>query len=267
MIASLPMYDLPEVSPATDEWWSGIARALRREGVRSVPETLSRGGPMDEVWRASNLLLSQTCGYPLTHDLAGVVKPVITPAYAAHGCRGAEYCSLIIVSESNPTTRLEDLRDSVGVINSRRSQSGYNILRATLAPLAGGDAFFSRVIVSGGHLASIELVAGGQADVCAVDCVTHAMFARHRPDALAGTRVLTETERAPGLPYVARLGIDGDEMQRLRAALRAAFSDPSLAGAREALLLEGMEVLETADYQRIVDMERSAQAAGYPDVH
>ncbi|NIR61538.1 MAG: hypothetical protein GWO02_19625, partial [Gammaproteobacteria bacterium] len=51
----------------------------------------------EEIWRSTELLLSQTCGYPLTHALAGVVELVATPAYAAQGCRGPEYASLLIV--------------------------------------------------------------------------------------------------------------------------------------------------------------------------
>src|SRR6185312_8107473 len=31
-VASLPMYDLPELRAATDAWWKGLARAFRREG-------------------------------------------------------------------------------------------------------------------------------------------------------------------------------------------------------------------------------------------
>jgi ABC-type phosphate/phosphonate transport system substrate-binding protein len=80
----------------------------------------------------------------------------------------------------------------------RHSHSGYNALRAAVAPLAGGGSFFSRVVESGSHAASIELVATGEADVCAVDCVTHALIAKYRPDALGRSRVLGATEHTPG---------------------------------------------------------------------
>jgi hypothetical protein len=72
------MYDLPEVSAATDAWWRGVASALRRAGLDAVPEVLTRDPDVD-VWHSQNLLLSQTCGYPLTHELASVVELVATP--------------------------------------------------------------------------------------------------------------------------------------------------------------------------------------------
>ena len=61
-VASLPMYDLPEVTAATDAWWAGLARAMRREGLSDVPDRLTRGPDVAELWRASDLLFSQTCG-------------------------------------------------------------------------------------------------------------------------------------------------------------------------------------------------------------
>jgi ABC-type phosphate/phosphonate transport system substrate-binding protein len=266
MLASLPMYDFGEVRAATDAWWRGVASALRRAGLDAVPEALTRDADVD-VWHSQQLLLSQTCGYPLTHALAGVVALVATPVYSASGCSGADYCSLIVVSEHNPAAALEDLRGAVCAYSRRHSHSGYNALRAAVAPLADGGAFFSRVVESGGHPVSIELVANGEADVCAVDCVTHALLAKHRPDALGGTRVLATTERVPGLPYVTRAGIDDDCLSRLRDGLQMAFSDPRLADVRDTLLLTGMQVLGDDAYRRIDDMEDSARATGYAEIH
>ena len=50
-IANLPMYDLPEIRHATDDWWSGLARAFRRAGISDVPDRLDRERAMPEVWR------------------------------------------------------------------------------------------------------------------------------------------------------------------------------------------------------------------------
>ena len=266
MLANFAMYDLPEVRAATDAWWRGVAAALQRAGIPAVPESLTRDADID-VLHSPELLLTQTCGYPLTHALAGVVSLVATPAYSADGCNGADYCSFILVSQDNPAAGLEDLRGSVCTFNGRNSQSGYNSLRAAVAPIAGGDGFFSRVIESGGHPASIELVASGKADVCAVDCVTHGLIANHRPDALAGTRIVGVTESVPGLPYVTRAAVDEDYLRRLRDGLAEAFADPRLAGPRETLMLAGMQVLDYDAYNCIDDMEKAACAAGYAQIH
>src|SRR3990172_9299482 len=120
-IAGLPMYDLPEATAATDAWWVGLARAFRREGVRDVPDRLYRHGAPVEDWLAPDLLFSQTCGYPLTHALAGRVAPIATPGYAAPGCHGPDYCSLIVVRADDPAAELAELRGRTCAINNPES--------------------------------------------------------------------------------------------------------------------------------------------------
>lgn len=262
-IASLGMYDLPEIAAATDAWWAGLARGLRREGVADVPARLTRDRAAHVVWRAPDLLLSQTCGYPLMHEFAGRLRVVATPCYDCIGCDGPNYCSLIVVRAADVARPLADLRGRVAAANAADSQSGYSALRAEVAPLARSGHFFSEVVLSGGHADSLALVAGGRADVCAVDCVTHALLTRHRPAAVAGLRVLGRTVAAPGLPYVTRADAGDALVQRLRAAVFAALADPGLAAAREALLIAGAEVLPEGGYQRIVEIEKAAQANGY----
>ncbi len=264
--ASLPMYDLPELRAATDAWWAGLAQAMGRAGLSEVPQALTRGLGLEELWRDPRLLLSQTCGYPLIHAMKRVLRVVATPVYDAPGCEGADYRSLILVRADDPARSLADLRGRRGAVNGPASHSGYNALRSVVAAIAGGAAFFSTVIETGGHLASAEAMAEGRADVAAIDCVTYALVARHRPAAVAGLRVLGRSEKAPGLPYVTRAGADGETLARLRDALAEAFADPSLAGAREALLLKGHEVLPPDAYERIDEMEAAAVARGYPRV-
>ena len=265
-IASLPMYDLPEVARATNAWWAGLARAFAGEGLDDVPDRLTRAETSAATWRAPDLLLSQTCGYPLTHEYKDDLRLVATPAYGVRGCKGPAYCSLIMVRDNDPVAELAGLRGRIAASNSRESQSGCSALRAAIAPLSDGTAFFAEVVMSGGHAQSLDLVARGEADVCAVDCVTHALLARYRPEAVHGLRCLAESPAAPGLPYVTRVGLDEDSLARLRAGLRAALDDPALAEPRAALFIEGAEVLPSDAYGRILELERMARDLGYPEL-
>lgn len=265
-LASLPMYDPPFLRAATDAWWAGLARALRAEGFADTPAKLDRARAREEHWRAPDLLLSQTCGLPLVTAFRDCLRPIATPRYAAPGCRDATYRSLIMVDCDSPAQSLADLKGAVAAINGWDSQSGMNVLRHAVAPHAGGGRFFREVKVSGAHLASIALIAAGEADVAAVDCVTHALAAAHAPERLSGVRVLAETAAAPGLPYVTHAARPADEIARLRAALARAMADPDLAAARDDLLLTGFTVLAPSDYEAILDMERAATEAGYPEL-
>lgn len=265
-VASLPMYDQPELRAATDAWWQGLAQAFRREGIADVPDSLDRRPAYHDAWLAPDLLFSQTCGYPLTHALVGRVDLVATPCYRADGCEGTSYCSFVVVGADSAASAISDLRGARCAINGLDSQSGCNALRSVVATVAGGERFFGSVAITGGHRASLALVASGQADVASIDCVTLGLLARHRPQALAGTRVLCRTASAPGLPYVTRVGAGADLLRRLRSGLERAFADARLAEARGALLLEAAAVLPLAVYDRIGDMENAAIAAGYPRI-
>ncbi len=263
-VASLPMYDLPELRAAHGALWAGIARHLRQAGVAEVPAALCQDRPAGEVWRDPTLVLSQCCGADLTGAFADSLRIVATPRYRVPGGADGDYASLVVVAAGSDIRGLEDLRGRVAAINHPDSHSGMNALRALVAPLSRDGRFFAAVSVSGAHVASLGLVASGAADVAAIDGVTHALLARHRPAALAGTRVLCRTAAAPAPPYVTRADAGDDLVARLRTALRAALADPELSSAREKLLLDGIELLPPAAYRRIPAFARLARRHGYP---
>ncbi len=264
MIASLPMYDLPELRSATDAWWTGLSGHLRAQGLTDVPVALTRTDNVNDVQRAPDLLLSQTCGYPLTHELSGKVGYVATPAYDADGCQGPAYRSAVIVRADDPAAGLADLKGKVCTVNGPGSHSGYNALRHALASVAAGQPVFSDVHVSGGHRQSIAAVASGRADAAAIDCVTLALVSSQAPKETSAIRVLAFTERAPGLPYITSRDATAETVDAIRNGLRAAVEDPSLAACRAELLISGVDILSDDAYRRIDDMEDQAVSRGYP---
>jgi ABC-type phosphate/phosphonate transport system substrate-binding protein len=265
MIAALPMYDLPELRGATDALWSAIAAALVRMDVDEVPATLTRGREVYGLWTDPGLLLAQTCGYPLTHDLAGKVRLVAVPCYAAPGCTGPYYSSLLVVRHGSARS-LGELRGARAAFNVRDSQSGYAALRAAAAPLARDGAFFGEIVETGAHVASITAVRKGRADVCAIDAVLHALLARHRPRALDGVEVIGTSPPCPGLPYVTAAARSDATVAALHVALSDVADDRALAGTRAALLLDGFADLPLTAYDAVIAMEQACADRGYGDL-
>ena len=264
--ASLPMYDLPEVRDSTDRLWAAIAEELRDGGVRGVPDSLKRPADHHDAWRRPGLLLSQSCGYPVATELRGALHVVATPHYAAPGCDGHRYSSVVVVRASSRATSLGALRGAVCAYNSRDSQSGYNAFRSLIAPISAGAPFFAETIATGAHAASIESVRGGRADVCAVDCVTWALLARHRSASLNGLEVLCRSELVPGLPLVTAEDCTDAALETIRRALVRAFARPDLSDTRDALLISGLSVSTLDTYEPLLAMERIAAALGYPNL-
>lgn len=263
MIASLPMYDWPEMREATDAWWAGLARHLRSEGFREVPERLHRDGPYHGAWSRPDLLLSQTCGYPLTHAFEGRLEVLAIPVYGVDGCNGPNYSSHIVVRDEASVSKLEDLRGRTAAYNTPDSMSGHLALRCVFAPLARNGRFFGRVVRSGSHRKSLAMVREGLADVAAIDCVSYAIAGRYRPELLAGLTVIARGPAVPGLPYVTATGRPAAELARLKRALAAAVAAPGLADVRKALFIDGLEFLTHDAFHRVLELESGCHELGY----
>ena len=129
---------------------------------------------------------------------------------------------------------------------------------------AGHEPDFSSALLTGSHAASITAVAQGDAQLCAVDCVTHALLNAHIPTMLNGLSVVYQSPLAPGLPYITSRTSSGDDLARLRDGLRAALDKPDLASARDTLLIAGCGVLDDTDYDVIRAMARGPAVSRRP---
>lgn len=264
--ASLPQYDLPELTDATDAWWDGIADHLRRHGVEDVPENLTRAEDAEALWRDPALMLTQTCGYPLMTELRDYLQPITTPHYDCEGCEPGLYSSALIVRRSDRIATLNDLRGKRVAVNNANSHSGMNALRHAVAPLARSSRFFADFLYSGGHAQSAEAVLRGRADVAAIDSVTWALLRRYRAADIAELEVVQWTRKAPALPYAVRIDAAPDRVRRIREAVLDASLDPDLAECREALLIKGMRPAQLDDYAPMLAMKAEAEDLGYPHV-
>ena len=249
MIASLPMYDWPEVREATDNFW----RALSRHVGVDVP--LWRGENHVSPWRNPELLFSQTCGYPFTHEFRGRLTYVATPHYAVDGCDGPHYSSLVFARSLAPP---EEFRGSRVAVNSRDSMSGMLALKLVFAPLAKQGIFFSETVLTGGHVASLDAVRLGKADVCAIDAVCVALARRYRPELLQGLVEIARSPLVAGLPFVTIAG----NVETLRRGLQRVFDDPALCETRAQLFLDGTSILKQNHYDRILQLETVVENAG-----
>lgn len=258
--AELPMYVAPwRVQLANEQWLEAILRTLARERLCASHLAL----PV--LWQAPQLLLAQTCGYPLMTQLKGKVRLIGRPRYELPETAGGQHCSLLLVREDDPRQALADFVGSRGVINGPDSNSGMNLLRHSVAPHQRGGRFFGSLQVSGGHRESLRWLREGRADLAAVDSVTFAYLARDVGHEVAGLRVLARTAPSPTLPYIASLALDAEQAETLRAVM-----NQSLAQLPEVAQVLGLgEVLSAheQDYQVLLDYERQAAAWGLARLH
>jgi ABC-type phosphate/phosphonate transport system substrate-binding protein len=257
------MYDFPWTAAANDMLWASISARLAEAGVRAPPR-LTRGGDLAALWRHPGLIFGQTCGYPYVTSLKGTVALIAAPEYSFPGCEGASHRSFIIRHAGDPRRALGEFRGATAALNAYDSNTGMNLFRAGIAPLAGGAPFFSSIVEMGSHEASVAAVAEGPADLASIDCVSFALLGRGRPELIERVAIVAESPLSPCLPFIASAGLPASTIAAVREALLGALADPDLAETRAALGLKGAGAATPADYDRVMALERDAATAGYP---
>ncbi|CAN5173956.1 phosphate/phosphite/phosphonate ABC transporter substrate-binding protein [soil metagenome] len=266
MIASLGMYDLPWLRPANDALWAAIVARLDAASIEGLPPALTRNRDLEDMWRSPALIFGQSCGYPLMTQLRETVQIVATPCYAAQGCEGSTHRAAIIVRAESDYQDLSDLKGARVGLNSLTSNTGMNLLRAQIAPIAGSAPFFGSVLVTGSHARSVSAILSGRIDVASVDAITLAHLQARYPRHASAIRILQWTAPSPGLPLIAAAQMPAATIIALRRALPDIAADPALAPVRRALLITDFQICDLDDYAPILAFEDAACRQGYADV-
>ena len=229
------------------ELWRAVTGHLeRRLGIRVRI--------VDEVpWQARERMLYRgeahvgvVCGlqYVLATDRGEDPGVELVAAPIMHGARYRNrpvYFSDVVVRNDCQARSLADLRGCTWAVNEPTSQSGFNITRYTLAARGETSAFFSRVVESGAHERSLELLLDGVVDATAIDST---VLEALRPD----VRAIDTLGPSPIPPLVASRRVP----QALREALANALIGLSVGP------VQNFARVRDADYNEIRSMTRIA---------
>ncbi len=227
------MYDWPERRDEVDAEWASIRDRLRASGI-DAPETLTRTMDEAEIWRHPDLFFAQTCWGPMDAGLAQHVTVIGQPSYdGVEGGAGEYYSSALIMrangagGDSLPAPAsgeavlpLDLMRGKRFAFNGANSMSGIVGLSRDLASLGQDLAIFSEQFVSGGHRLSVRMVAGGSADIAAIDCRSWQLAQLYDPQARALLQVVGWTTRRKGLPFITAKATAPAVVEALRAVLK-----------------------------------------------
>lgn len=264
LIASLPMYNLPEMRSVNAQFWTALRALLAEAGLSDLPETLSFDGPPVPDRIGPEVLFSQTCGYPLQTIFADQAVLLGAPSYDFPFCDGPIHCGLFIVPAGSQAETLSDIAGGVFLLNNRHSNTGMNLPRRALAEHARGHPYFSQVIETGSHPGNLDRIARGEADVTSVDCVTYGFWRRYRPEMAEQVRVLARTPPSPAIPFVTSVATPPVNVAMLRDALRRIARDPLYAAIRSGLAIGDIVDVPEARYRELLDYEHEAAALDYP---
>jgi phosphonate transport system substrate-binding protein len=235
-----------------------------------TPVELLAGVPWEERHRrldAGDIDVAFICGLPYSqkHDRPGrPVELLCAPVMAAPRYGGRPvYFTDVVVRRDHPARAFADLRGRVWAYNDAGSHSGYNVVRHHLLTLEETGGFFGRVIASGSHQSSLQMVLAGEIDASGIDSTVLELEIARRPELGAALRTIATIGPSPIPPVVVARRLDAT----LKARLRALFLGMAGDAAARALLadgrLAGFVPVADADYDPIRAMLRRAEAARF----
>ena len=258
------MYDWPEVQTDTDKFWATLRFSLLDFGFTDLPLKLTRNNNFAHCL-GRNTGLTQTCGYPLKHELGSSVDLLGTPTYAVDYCKEGFYASVILIRKDDLRNTFSEFKGAIPAINGINSQSGYNALRNCTHDMMKipAEHFFATPLISGSHRQSIISVSRRQADLCAIDPVSWQLAQCFQKEG-SQLRVLCHTQFTPALPLVCSepisrrfsgsLGCGPDALRKtvMRAWREAIGCDPTTA---KNLFLEDITSIERNAYLAVPTLD------------
>jgi ABC-type phosphate/phosphonate transport system substrate-binding protein len=239
-IASLAMYPFTHQRSAYDRLWDGVRSRLSFEAP-----ALDWGVDPDVACRRDDLLVGQTCGWPLATDLAPTVHVVGTFDCDVDGAVDGTYCSVLVSCTDEPLADILRRPGLVVAANGPDSLSGWISLQAIA--VANGVRL-DAVEWTGSHLASIEAVRERRAGLASIDAVSWAHLVA------PGLSVVGHGPRVPCLPLVTSRSSQPSVLGELRQGFAAAVSDPTMADVCASLKIRGYIDRDLADYEGLSDL-------------
>jgi phosphonate transport system substrate-binding protein len=136
-------------------------------------------------------------------------------------------------------------------------------VRHHLLALGETQGYFGRVVASGAHQRSIQMVLDGAIDASGIDSTVLEIELTRRPELAARLRTIAVIGPSPIPPVIVARGLDPARKARLRELFLGMSSDPTGRAVLAAGGMRGFVPVQDADYDPIREMARRAEAAGF----
>jgi ABC-type phosphate/phosphonate transport system substrate-binding protein len=239
-LASLAMYPFTHLQSSHERLWDDVRSRLSFD-----TPALNWDLEPDAASHRDDLLLGQTCGWPLVKALATSVRVVGTFDCEVEGAVDGTYCSVLVSNSDDPLRDILHRTDLRVAANSRDSLSGWISL---LAVARAEGVQLDAVEWTGAHAVSIEAIRDGRCQLAAIDAVSLAHLGSQ------GLSIVGQCPRIPCLPLVTSRSTTDAVLSELRDALATSVGDPSMAETCATLKIRGFLERELADYEGVGDL-------------
>ena len=236
MIASLGMYPFAHLRDSYDRLWEAVSARLD-----GAPALLSHELDLQSAWHLPELLLGQTCGWPLVTELPDVVVIGAFDLNAPFAV-GGRYRSVIVSNKPVSANRSQ-----LAAVNGLDSLSGW----VSLCSVLGGAP--DALLETGAHAESVRAVAEGRAEIASIDAMSFEFLAESQPALVGRLHIEGHGPSVPSLPLVMAPAL-ADRLPEVRAAFAAAVADPTLADVCARLRIRGFVPFDRSDYLPLLEL-------------
>lgn len=200
----------------------------------------------------------------LVRRFPGTVEPLAAPVLRGERFAGQPiYFSDVIVRRDAPFMRFEDLRGRAWAYNEPSSHSGYNLTIVNLVRRGLGSEFFGRVVQSGAHQNSIQMVLNGEVDGSAIDCQVLMVEMRARPELAEQIKIIESFGPSTIQPLAVSTTLPETLRAEMRALLIELHHEPAAQEVLERGFIEKWVAVNDASYDDIRRMWAEREQAGF----
>ena len=250
------------LAPHLYHTYEHIARYVER--TVGLPTALSVGQSLEE-FAAGRVDVGFLCGLPYVRLADAPASPIeLLVAPVLQGERYQQkpiYFSDVIVRSDSPYSSFDDIGGCTWAYNQRASHSGYNLVCASLLEWGKTLHYFGRMIESGSHQRSLELVLEGQADATAIDSHVLDVALSQNKDLAPRLRVVAVLGPSSIPPVVVARRLDNEVKCRLREVLLTMHNNPDGARGLHTGRIDHFVSVRDADYDDIRGIFARTEAA------
>ena len=250
-------------APIHDFLIRDVAEYLSRNGITTRVVTAGTWDEREAALDAGEIDMGWICGAPYVNKIArGVPLKILAAPVMAHPRYKNRpiYFSDVVVRADSQHKTFVDLRGARWAYNEKNSHSGYHAVRYFLATRNLNGNFFGRVVESGAHQNSVEMILRRDVDAAAIDSTVLEMMYANEPSLASRLRVIETIGPSPMPPFV----IGGHVSERIRLHIQHALvtMHKKVDGAKILARVRIARVanVRAADYDHIREMLRIAKA-------
>lgn len=206
--------------------------------------------------------LGWICGYPYVQQADGVdqtLELLAVPIMAGVRYQNRPiYFSDVVVKADSPFFHLEEMGGSVWAYNEIGSQSGYHITRYKLALMGKNGDFFGKVVASGSHQDSLQLILNEQIDGAPIDSTVLETELRLNPALASQIRIIDTLGSNPIPPWVIHKSVSVPLRRMIRQLLTQMHLNPEGKAILDSAHQLRFETAVDANYDPIRQMLRRA---------